>query len=58
MNEAFKYFDTNGDENISMDELKKAMQLMQNNPTDQCIKSIMEEVDLNSEYDRLSVNIV
>ena len=48
MKEAFGYFDTNGDGNISIDELKKAMQLMGNNPTDEDMKSIMDEIDLDS----------
>ena len=47
MKEAFGYFDLNGDGHISVEELSKAMHLMGNNPTDEDLKLIMKEMDLN-----------
>ena len=48
MKEAFSNFDTNGDGNICIDELKTAMFLMGNNPTDDDMKSIMNDIDIDS----------
>ena len=45
----FNMFDKDGDGHITYDELCDVMRLLGNNPTEEDLKGIMEELDTNSE---------
>ena len=44
-------FDKDGDGHITYDELCDVMRLLGNNPTEEDLKAIMDELDTNSESD-------
>lgn len=45
LQKAFRVFDKSGDGSISIHELKKAMQILGNNPTDKDVRKIMKAAD-------------
>ncbi len=48
LREAFDAFDTNKNGTICTKELGTIMQMLGNNPTDEEVKKVMEQVDANS----------